>query len=63
MRVANEWHRNNRMIVNEAKHRAIVLGKTGHSFPLPFKDSLDIFEINFDNRLRFDNYISNICLS
>ena len=28
---ANEWYRNNRMIVNETKHQAIALGKTGHS--------------------------------
>ena len=32
VRVANEWYRNNRVIVNETKHQAIVLGKTGHSF-------------------------------
>ena len=45
------------MIVNEA----IVLGRTGHSFSFPLKDSLDIFGINIDNRLCFDNYISTIC--
>ena len=38
VRVANEWYRNNRMIVNETKHhQAIVLGKTGHSFSVPIK--------------------------
>ena len=32
MRVANEWYRNNRMIVNETKnHQVVVLGKIGHS--------------------------------
>ena len=50
-----------RMIVNETKHQAIVLGRTGHSFSLPLKDSLDIFEINIDNRLCFDNYTSTFC--
>ena len=60
MRVANEWYRNNGMIVNETKHQAIVFGKTGHSFSFPLKDPLDIFGINIDNRLRFDNHISAI---
>ena len=61
VRVANEWYRNNRMIVNETKHQALVLGKTGHSFSFSLKDSLDIFGINTDNRLHFDNYISTVC--
>ena len=61
VRVANEWYRSNRMIVNETKHQAIVFGKTDHSFSFPLKDSLDIFGINIDNRLRFDNYVSTIC--
>ena len=49
------------MIGNGIKHQAIVLGKTGLSFSFSLKDSLDIFGINIDNRLRFDNYISTIC--
>ena len=49
------------MIGNETKHQAIVLGNTGLSFSFSLKDSLDIFGINIDNRLRFDNYISTIC--
>jgi len=49
------------MIVNKKKHQAIVLGKTGHSFPFSLKDSWDIIGINIDNRLRFDNYIPTIC--
>ena len=49
LRVANEWYRSNRMIVNEIKHQAIFLGRTGHSFSFPLKDSLDIFGINIDN--------------
>jgi len=61
VRVANEWYRSNGMIVNDTKHQAIVLGKTDHSFSFPLKDSLDIFGINIDNRLRFDDYISAIC--
>ena len=61
VRVANEWYRSNTMIVNETKHQAIVLGRTGHSFSFPLKDSLNICGINIDNRLCFDNYISTIC--
>ena len=62
VRVANEWYRSNRMIVNETKHQqAIVLGKTDHFSSVAIKDSLDTFEINIDNRLRFDNHISAIC--
>ena len=49
------------MIVNETKHQAIILGKTDHSSPFSLKDSLDIFGLNIDNRLRFDNHISTIC--
>lgn len=38
VRVANEWYRSNRMIVNATKHQAIVMGRTGHSFSFPLKD-------------------------
>ena len=44
-------------MINETKHQAVVLGRTGHSFSFPFKDSLDIFGTNIVNRLCFDNYI------
>ena len=50
------------MIVKETKHQTVVLGKTGHSFSFSLKDSLDIFGVNIDNRLRFDNYIVYIVL-
>ena len=60
VRVANEWYRSNRMIVNETKHQAIFLRRTGHS-SFAIKTFLDIFGINIDNRLCFDNYISTIC--
>jgi len=36
------------------------LGK-GHFFSFSLKDSFDIFGVNIDDRLRFDNYISTIC--
>ena len=62
LRVANEWYRSNRMIVNEIKHQAIVLGRTGHPFSFPLKDSLDIFGINIDNSRCVSIIIYQICL-
>ena len=41
VRVANEWYLRNRMIVNETKHQAIILGRTGHS---PFFSIKRFFE-------------------
>ena len=29
--VANQWYKNNGMIVNEKKHQAVILGKTEHN--------------------------------
>ena len=49
------------MIVNETMYQAKVSGKTGHSFSFPLKDSLDIFGLDIDDTLRFDNYVSTIC--
>ena len=61
-RVTNDRYRSKRMIANETKHQAIVLvlGKTGHS-SFSLKDSLNVFGINIDNRLFFENYISTFC--
>ena len=58
--VANQWYRNNGMIVNESKHQAMVLGTTDHTFPFAVKPSRDIFVMSIDNKLCFDNYISTI---
>ena len=58
---ANEWYKVNAMKVNETKHQALILGKTEHKFSFPVKDSLDIFGMNIDNRLSFDNHVSTIC--
>ena len=59
--VANQWYRDNGMIVNEARHQAMVLGTTDYTFSFAVKPSIDIFGMNIDNKLCFDNYISTIC--
>ena len=59
--VANQWYCNNGMIINEGKHQAMILGTTDHMFSFAAKPSVDIFGTNIDNKLCFDNYISNIC--
>ena len=59
--VANDWYGNNAMIVNVTKHQSLVLGETDHKFSFTVKDSIDIFSINLDNKLSFNNCISTIC--
>ena len=59
--VANQWYKNNGMIVNEKKHQALILGKTEHNFSFPVNNSIDIFGMTIDNRLSFDNHVSVIC--
>ena len=59
--VANQWYKNNGMIVNERKHQALILGKTEHNFCFPVNNSIDIFGMTIDNRLSFDNHVSVIC--
>ena len=59
--VANQWYKNNGMIVNEKKHQALILGKTEHNFCFPVNNSIDIFGMTIDNRLSFDNHVSVIC--
>ena len=53
--VANQWYKNNGMIVNKIKHQALNLGKTEHKFCFPVNDSIDIFGMTIDNKLSFDN--------
>ena len=59
--VANQWYKNNGMVVNEKKHQALILGKTEHNFSFPVNNSIDIFGMTIDNRLPFDNHVSVIC--
>ena len=58
--VANQWYKNNGMIVNETKHQALILEKTEHNFCFPVNSSIDIFGMNIDNKLSFDNHVSVI---
>ena len=59
--VANQWYKNNDMIVDEKKHQALILGKTEHNFSFPVNKSIDIFGMTVDNRFSFDNHVSVIC--
>ena len=61
VQVANQWYRDNGMIVNESKHQAMVLGSTDHVFSVPVQSAIDIFGLNIDNKLCFDNHITTIC--
>ena len=61
LNVANQWYKNNGMIVNEKKHQALILGKTEHNFCFLVKNSIDIFRMTIDNRFSFDNHVSVIC--
>ena len=54
--VANQWYKNNGMIVNEKNHQALILGNTEHNFSFPVNNSIDIFGMTIDNRLFFDNH-------
>ena len=47
--VANQWYKNNGMIVNETKHQALILEKTKHNFFFPVNGPIDIL-IWDDNR-------------
>ena len=59
--VANQWYKNNGMIVNEKKHQPLILGKTEDNFSFSVNNSIDIFRMTIDNRLSFDNPLSVIC--
>ena len=59
--VANQWYKNNDLIVDEKKHQALILGKTEHNFSFPVNKSIDIFGMTVDNRFSFDNHVSVIC--
>ncbi|KAL9955373.1 hypothetical protein ACROYT_G036683, partial [Oculina patagonica] len=59
--IANEWYRNNGMLVNPSKHQAMIMGKTDYVFSFPVKNSIDLFGMTVDNELCFDEHISNVC--
>ena len=57
---ANEWYRSNGMLVNPTKHQAMIIGNTNHVFFFPVHKSVALFGITVDDRLCFDEHISNI---
>ena len=59
--VANQWYKNNGMIVNETKHQVLILKKTDHNFCFPVNGSKDILGMTIGNKLSFDNHISVTC--
>ena len=58
---ANQWYNDNGMIVNKTKHQALILGDTEYTFSFPVKESIDIFDMNIDNKLHFDKHVSSVC--
>ena len=59
--VANQWYRENGMLVNESKHQCLILGDTEYGFSFPVKDTLEIFGMEIDNKLNFSKHISKVC--
>ena len=59
--VANAWYHDNDMIVNPEKHHAMVIGNTEHSFSFPLKPSIELLGITVDNKLAFDDHVSQVC--
>ena len=60
LNIANEWYRSNGMLVNPTKHQDMIIGNTNHVFYFPVHESVALFGITVDNRLCFDEHISNI---
>ena len=59
--IANAWYLENGMIVNPDKHHAMVIGNTEHSFSFPLKPSTKLLGITVDNKLAFDDHVSQVC--
>ena len=49
------------MIANPDKHRAMVMCNTEHSFSFPLKPSIKLLGITIDNKLAFDDHVSQVC--
>ena len=61
LNIANEWYKTNGMLVNPTKHQAMIIGNTDRVFSFPVRKSTELFGITMDDRLRFDEHVSNIC--
>ena len=49
------------MLVNLTKHQAMIIGNTHHVFSFLVQKSIESFGITVDDRLCFDEHVSNIC--
>ena len=61
LNIANEWCRSNGILVNPTKHQAMRIENTDHVFSFPVQKSIELFGITVDDRLCFDEHVSNIC--
>ena len=59
--IAKEWYKSNGVLVNPTKHEAMIIENTDRVFSFPVRKSIELFGITVDDRLRFDEHISNIC--
>ena len=46
---------------SDAELHAMVIGNTEHSFSFPLKPSIELLGITVDNKLAFDDHISQVC--
>ena len=49
------------MLVKPTKHQAMIIGNTDHVFSFQVQKSIELFGITVDDRLCFDEHVSNIC--
>ena len=61
VQIANQWYRENGMIVKPEKHHAMVLGTTDYKFSFPVEDSLESLGMTIDNHLNFNEHVSLVC--
>ena len=49
------------MLVNPTKHQAMIVGNMDHVFSFPVQKSIELFGITVNDRLCFNEHVSNIC--
>ena len=61
--IANALYHDSAMIyvVNPDKHHVMVIVNTNHSFSFPLKPSIELLGITVDNKLAFDDHVSQVC--
>ena len=50
-----------RYVGQSHKHQTMIIGNTDHVFSFPVQKSVELFGITVDDRLCFDEHVSNIC--